>query len=184
MLASLPYDAAIEAMATSSVSPSPTLLNRVVGARPHPSRKGPRRGSRRPRGDGAYVVAPSASRARAVMKVLRMSRLTGLSRLMFKAQKLAAAQQIRLAQLLLVFLTLAHWAGCCFFYLAKWQALNLKAVGNRTTGNPWIVRARRGGASPARPSRAVRSRNGEAAHARERSSGSASSTTTLRRSTG
>ena len=113
-----------------------------------------------------------------------MSRLTGLSRLMFKAQKLAAAQQIRLAQLLLVFLTLAHWAGCCFFYLAKWQALNLKAVGNRTTGNPWIVRARRGGASPARPSRAVRSRNGEAAHARERSSGSASSTTTLRRSTG
>eukprot|EP00873_Tetraselmis_striata_P034516 jgi/Tetstr1/454780/TSEL_041663.t1 len=74
-----------------------------------------------------------------ILKMMRLPRLVRLSKLMKALDHMASANIFRILKLLVIYVTVAHWVACAFFFQARWQIETLKtSATNDFTGDPWI----------------------------------------------
>jgi len=67
------------------------------------------------------VAVSLTARSSLQLQLLRLPRLLRVGRLVKNLSSLAAADALRIVKLTVMFLLLAHWAACMFFFLGRWQ---------------------------------------------------------------
>jgi hypothetical protein len=79
-------------------------------------------------------IPPESSDTFTLVMFVKATRLLRLGRLLKKLNEIPFANTVKLLKLLFLYLLIAHWTGCIFYFIGRYQQDSLNDAGKK----PWI----------------------------------------------